>query len=299
MSILIFGASGFLGRELRNYFETKHKTVLGTYFANNQPGLIHFDLKHTDLDIFGTDLKKVRFAIICGATTTMDSCKADWAGTYRVNVEGTTALISRLQACGIIPVFISTDAVYDGTRCNSSEDDVRVPALAYGRQKKEVEDFLFSRGGLFIIVRLGRIYSLRERDKTIITTIANDLRKGRDLRLATDQIFSPSYVEDICRALGLLIEKRCLGCYNVCAGEPISRFELGVLVKARLGIKTGHVIPCTLSDFNFEDNRPLDTSMSNKRFIETTGFRFTTLAESLARLKQMGVKRDAEKLSNH
>jgi len=287
MSILIFGASGFLGRELRNYFESKQETVLGTYFANNQPGLFHFDLKQAGLGIFGTDIKKVSFAILCSATTAMDSCKTDWEKTYKVNVEGTTELISQLQDSGIVPVFISTDYVYDGTRGNYSEDDERVPVLAYGRQKKEVEDFLFSQGGQFIIVRLGKIYSLRERDKTILTTIASDLRTGRELRLATNQVFSPSCVRDICQALGFLTEKRGLGCYNVCSGEPISRFELGTLVKDRLGIKTGRLIPCSLTGFNFGDNRPLNTSMSNKRFVQATGFHFTTLEESLEKLKQL------------
>jgi len=107
------------------------------------------------------------------------------------------------------------------------------------------------------------------------------------LLLATNQIFCPSYVDDICQGLGLLMEKRGLGCYNVCSSEPISRFELGTLVKARLGIKAGRLIPCSLTDFKFEDNRPLNTSMSNNRFIQATGFRFTTLEESLAKLKQI------------
>jgi len=287
MSILIFGASGFLGRELRNHFESKHETVLGTYFANKQPGLVHFDLRHADLRIFGPDLKRTSFGIICSATTTMDSCKTHWESTYRVNVDGTAALISQLQAAGIVPVFISTDYVYDGTRCNYSEDDERAPVLAYGRQKKGIEDFLLGRGGLFIIARLGKLYSLREQDKTLLTTVASNLRKGRELRLATDQVFSPSYVSDICQALDLLMQKRFLGCYNICSGEAISRFELGVLVRARLGIKTGRLVPCSLTEFNFGDNRPLNTSMSNKRFIQATGFRFATLEESLERLNHL------------
>lgn len=285
MSLLIFGATGFLGRVLRNYFKNQNRSVIGTYFTNEQPGLVHFDFEHSDLDMFGANLKDVRFAIICGANTHMDYCKTDWERTHRVNVEGTKALISSLQTCGIVPIFISTDAVYDGTRSNYSEDDVREPVVAYGRQKKEVEDFLLSRGGRFIIIRLGRIYSLLERDNTLLTTIANGLRKGEDLRLATDQIFCPSYVEDICRAIDLLIEKQCLGPYNVCSDDTISRFDLGVLVKAGLGIETGRLIPCSVAELNFEDIRPLNTSLNNKRFIAATGFRFTSLADSLSKLK--------------
>lgn len=284
MSVLICGASGFLGRELRSYFESRNETVLATYFTNKQPGLTHFDLKNPDLAVFGRDIERVRFAICC-AMSPMDRCKTEWEQTYKVHVEGTIALLRQLQAAGILPVFVSTDYVYDGTRGNYCEDDERSPVLAYGRQKKEVEDFLLGSGRRFIVVRIGRLYSLRQRDKTILTAIAQDLQLGRDVRLAADQVFNPSYVHDICRAIDLAMRQQLLGCYNVCADAAVSRFEVGRLVQSILGIETGRVVPCALADFAFEDNRPVNTSLSNKRFVDAIGFEFTTLEESLQKIK--------------
>jgi dTDP-4-dehydrorhamnose reductase len=285
VAVLVFGASGFLGRELCSYFESQNETVLGTYLTNKQPGLTHFDLKSPDLSVFGKDIERVQFAICC-ATSPMDRCKTEWELTYKVHVEGTIALLHQLQVAGILPVFVSTDYVYDGTRGNYSEDDERSPVLAYGMQKKEVEDFLLGSGRPFIIVRLGRMYSLRERDKTVLTAIARDLRLGHDVRLAADQIFNPSHVHDICRAMDLTMRRELLGCYNICADAAISRFQLGRLIQSTLGIETGRVIACALADFAFEDNRPLNTSLTNKRFVNASGFEFTTLEESLERMKQ-------------
>ncbi len=285
MSVLIFGASGFLGSELRTYFESRNETVLATYFTNEQPGLTYFDLKNPDLAVFGRDIQQVKFAVCC-ATSPMDRAKTEWELTQRIYVEGTIELLSRLQDQGIVPIFVSTDYVYDGTRGNYGEDDERLPVLAYGRQKKAVEDFLLRSGRPFIVARFGKMYSLRERDATILTAIAHDLRAGRDVRLATDQVFSPTFVQDICRAIDVAMRQELFGAYNICAGEAFSRFEVGKLVQSSLGIETGRVISSVLAEFAFEDNRPLNTSLSNKRFVSATGFQFVPLEASLRQIKR-------------
>jgi dTDP-4-dehydrorhamnose reductase len=288
MAVIIFGASGFLGGELMAYYTQKNIRTTGTYAHNKIKGLIKCDLAKPDLTGLNVDFRGVRGAIICSAITGMDMCRTDWAGTYKINVSGVKRLIALLHDMKITPVFISTDYVFDGRAGNYSEDDVRSPALAYGRQKKEVEDYLMHCGGNYIIARLARMYGLSEDRKTLLHSIAGDLRMGKTLALATDQVFSPTFVGDVCRAIDILMEKEFTGCIHICAGEAIARYALARLIKSELKIKTGKLTPCCLKDLKFGDNRPLNTSMNNQKCVNLTNMRFTTLGEAIEKLKYSG-----------
>src|SRR5262249_35049152 len=145
MSVLVFGASGFLGSWIRTYLEHQGETVTGTCFSKELPGLKRFDLRKDNLTAIGSVVESATFAIICSSTTDMDRCRSEGGATYELNVEKTNALIVQLQDAGIVPIFISTDYVYDGVKGGYSEDDERNPVLAYGQQKVEVENFLLGR----------------------------------------------------------------------------------------------------------------------------------------------------------
>lgn len=285
MAVIIFGASGFLGRELMAYYAQRNIRAIGTYAREEKRGLVKFDLNNPDA-VLDIDFSDACYAIICSAITDMDQCLTDWEGTYRINVSGVKRLVELLYKMEIAPVFISTDYVFDGKAGNYSEDNQRNPVLAYGRQKKEVEDYLMHGGGQFIIARLARMYSLSGGHHTLLPSIAQDLRLGKTLSLATDQVFSPTFVVDVCRAIDVLMAKRFQGCVHVCANEAVSRYDLARLIKSTLKIQTGTLKPCCLTDLKFADRRPLNTSLNNRKCVAETGMRFTTLREAIKKLSQ-------------
>jgi dTDP-4-dehydrorhamnose reductase len=285
MGILVFGASGFLGGKIMDYYATKQRKTIGTYANNKKNGLVKYDYEFSDLKRFGYDLRDFSHAVICGSITKMDLCRTDPEKTYSVNVIGTKNLIAQLFDAEIIPIFISTDYVYDGSRGLYSEQDERNPVLAYGKYKKEVEDYLLSSKKNYNIVRTARLYDIAGNDDTILFGLIKELNSGRQLTMATDQIFSPTYIDDVSRAIELLIEKKMTGCYNVCSDEAISRYNMVKMIKDELNIGKGKITPCSLRELKFEDNRPLNTSMSNKRIAELTGIRFMNLKEAIDKVK--------------
>lgn len=298
MGIIIFGASGFLGGKLMAHCARAGKKVVGTYARNKKTGLVKFDLANPDLkSLWGESGKEdgkiatpsdFSHAVICGMMTPMDRCKTDPQRTYAVNVAGTKRLIDQLFDAGIIPIYISSDYVFEGTKGNYSEDDERRPVLAYGRHKKEVEDYLLASGRTgknYAIVRPAKLYDVLEEDDQVILGLIRELEAGKHLRMATDQRFCATYVMDVCRSIELIVDRNITGCYNICSDEPVSRFGLATLVKEELGITTGEVEPCSLKELEFDDDRPLDTSMSNRKFKELTGFRFKALKDALRMIR--------------
>ena len=59
-----------------------------------------------------------------------------------------------LSDAGLVPVFVSTDYVYDGRKISPAEDEPQTPNTEYGRQKTAVERWLADRNEPWLITRL-------------------------------------------------------------------------------------------------------------------------------------------------
>jgi len=283
--ILVIGASGFVGRHLCSYFERKGQLTVGTYASTPAVGLQQFDMREHRIATLVMSLPvRPRFAVIAAAETKMDRCHLEWAATYSVNVEATLRVTSDLQDLGVTPVFISSDYVYDGLTGDYGDDAARNPVLDYGRQKVTVEDGLIHSGRPYIVVRAARIYGLNRSQPSLLTTIAADLAGGATLRMATDQLFTPCFVDDLSAAIDILMRRSSFGCHNLGPSGAVSRYEVARQVQERLRIRSGDVVPCRLQDLQFCDARPANTSLDSHRFVEATGFRFLTIEQSLERL---------------
>lgn len=289
MSIIIFGASGFIGGHFYEYFSknlVKPDVVIGTYNKSPKDGLIKFDMANSKLQDLNVNLKKVNYAIICSGFTKMDSCKTDEKKAHDLNVRDTIKLIKSLFEFDIVPVFLSSDYVFDGKTGNYDENDERNPVLKYGEFKKEVEDYFLFSNKRYIVARTGKVYGLTMGDGTLITNCIEQLENNETLRYAEDQFFSLSWVGDITKAVDCLIKNKLLGCYNISSPESFSRYEIGIIVKTELGIRSGKIEPCSLRDFTFTDQRPLNTTLNSEKFMKATGYKFTYLEHNLDLLKK-------------
>ena len=148
---LIVGASGYIGGRLLKQFDEKEKSV-GTYFRNQKEGLVYLDLENPDLSRLGINPEEVKYGFVCSATSRIDECKKDEKRAYRINVIGIKKLLQQFSHYGIMPIFFSSDFVFDGKRGNYKEEDERNPCTVYGRHKKDIEDFLINGNNKFLII---------------------------------------------------------------------------------------------------------------------------------------------------
>ena len=103
------------------------------------------------------------------------------------------------------------------------------------------------------------------------------------MRSATDQIFCPASVIDIAGAMIKLAETGLTGIYHVAGPEPLSRYDLNVLL-----IDAIHAVderiratvePCSLRDMPFLEERPLNTSLSTQKLRTAVGWPFQSMKE--------------------
>ena len=281
---LIFGGSGYLGSNLYNYFYKKGQLLAGTYYKTIKEGLAYFDLENPDLSNLRVNLEKVNYAFICSGISKLDECQSNEFATRKINVDGTKKLIEQCFERKIIPIFFSSERVFDGRRGNYCEKDSTNPCTAYGKQKKEIEDFLLKSKEQYILARITKIFDLVPGDGTILTRWAEQLRDNQTIKCTTDQRFSLTYLGDLEKSLDILTTNKLLGIYHIASPEVFTRYELANLIKSRLKINSGQIIPCSRKDFNFADNECLDMSMSSKKFRKETGFEFRNMNACLNEL---------------
>jgi dTDP-4-dehydrorhamnose reductase len=265
MRAIVIGASGFVGRTI--LAQLGPDRAIGTGCRHTGAGLVRFDaLEHGFADLKPALRGDFSHVFIAHGAINPEQCARDPAGTAKVNVESITRLLSDVLAAGMTPVFLSTDYVFDGSRGLRREDEAQSPNTEYGRQKAAVERWLQSRPEPWLIARLSKVVSGDRNIHSVLGQWVNDVRDGKPMRSATDQIFSPLHVDDVGGALIRLASGGLSGIYHVSGSEPFSRYDLNKLlvgcIQAVDPAVKAPVEPCSLRDIGFIEQRPLNTSLA-------------------------------------
>ena len=279
--LLVVGSGGLLGCCAAAHFSALGEQVIR---ASRQPGAdIHLDLRMPPVDVAKTLPAGITAALICSSVTDIDACRRDPEGTRRFNVGHTISLLKSFFRFGIQPIFCSTDLVFQGDRGNYGEADVRQPTTEYGRQKKEVEDFLLQQSSPFLIIRMSKLYSLGTDDPSPIGQMINSLGEGKAIRCAGDQTICPTWVGDIPPAVSLLLQGKATGVYHLAAPGSYTRYTLGMYVARCMSLE--HLVNrCSIRDFDFAEPRPTDNSLDVSKFLGETGFAFGAFRKQLHKI---------------
>lgn len=273
----IIGASGFVGRHLFKKYREIHPDTVGTSFSQPSLDLRRFDLRCPDLAALNLPDHGVRAVLITSAKPNIGYCEKNRDEAYAVNVRGMIELIRQTAKLGLQPIFLSTDYVFDG-RTGHYDDRARTnPSTEYGKQKQAVENEIPRLTDNYLILRLSKIYSTQKGDGTLLDELAGSLVAGKEVRAATDQVFSPTHVDDLVNAIVAIQDHGLRGTINVCSPESRSRYEVAVSLARAMEIPVEKVAAVSLHDLPGMSDRPLNTSMGCPRLANEIGQTFTPL----------------------
>ena len=282
MRFLIIGASGFIGSHILTYAKAMGLEVVGTQNKSNQTGLITFDLlKHqiedcVDISFFQTSQKV--FVVICAALSQIDRCRIEKDVSYKINVENTIRLGQDLSKLGSIPVFISTSAVYDGRLGYFNEESPHAPICEYGRHKEAVEQFFLDEIPESIILRLDKIVADDPDGNHLFADWYNRIQKNLPI-ICIDQLFSPTFVKDVAKAIILACQLGLSGAYNMANSEFFTRVDLAEQFVFAMGEESDIVLK-PQEEFNFADPRLKKSYLDSAKFIADTRMRFTSMRQT-------------------
>lgn len=205
-NILVTGSNGQLGSELRKIGFSLLDEVFYTDVA--------------DLDISNcADVKKyviehdIDTIVNCAAYTAVDRAEDEPELAAKVNAEAVANLAKVADEQDCLLIHISTDYVFDGTgESPYTEKDKTCPASVYGSTKLAGEKAILDSGCLHIIIRTAWLYSTF--GNNFVKTILRLAGEKPELNVVADQVGSPTYAEDLARAIVTIMENDDRGMYE-------------------------------------------------------------------------------------
>lgn len=246
--VAIIGAKGFVGKCLAEKLAGQSTRVLTTTRGRTGDSLA-LDLTAPNLAVIDRMAKEgCKTGIICAAISNIATCENDPEETHKINVTGTLAVARAMQASGILPVFLSSDAVFSGNDAKPYEEDSPTgPINEYGRQKTEVEEGIIAQGPA-LVLRLTKLYGMQKGDNTLLDSLAATLLRGDTLRAARDLYFHPTFVEDAIAGILLAVARRLQGIFHLCSPLTVNRLELVQALASELNCPRERVTEISLGD---------------------------------------------------
>ena len=229
MKIIIIGGSGFIGWKLKRKLELENE-VIWTYFKNksNEKNGIYLDI--TDRKKVIEKITKINPDIVIhtSAITNMDSCELNEKLAEQVNFLGTQNVV---EGCKIIKskiIFISTSAVFDGSKKQYFENDMTSPVNIYGKTKSKGEKVILNSDLQYLILRIDQPYDWKEKwqHTNSVLRVIDKLSKNEKFHELIDWYNCPTYMPNIVDAVDKLISNNKNGIYHLVGSDFLNRYQL-------------------------------------------------------------------------
>ncbi len=210
--ILITGASGKLGRELRDVYpnaltpshqemDLTDSEAIHNYFSHHKPDIV----------------------IHAGALTGVRECEENKELAYNINVIGTRQVI---KTCSSVNdecyfIYISTACVFQGDRGNYSEIDLPYPKNFYSLTKL-LGEYVSNQIPKYLIIRTN--FVARER--------------WPYPKAFTDRWGTYLFTDDLALAIKQVIDRKLTGIVHICGEEKLSMYELAQITTPDIQLVT-------------------------------------------------------------
>ena len=271
MKILITGAQGQLGTELRHLLDARGITYRATdakdlditneaavnqYFADYQPDLVYH----------------------CAAYTAVDKAEDEAKALNQlVNVDGTRNLAKAAAKVDATLVYISTDYVFDG---DSKEiytvDDQPAPRNEYGRAKYEGEQQVQKYLKKYYIIRTSWVFG--EYGHNFVYTMLNLAKTHQELTVVDDQYGRPSWTKTLSEFITFAVDQHLdYGIYHLSNDNSCNWYEFA---SAILADKDVTVKPVSSAEYPQKAWRPRHSILDLSK-TKATGFKIPTWQDAL------------------
>lgn len=211
--------------------------------------------------------------------------------SWQVNVDATRYVADAAKESGKRVLYISTDFVFDGTKKEYKEEDIPHPLGWYAITKYEGEKIV-SGNPDNLIIRISNPYVAQSAVRPdFIHKIIDRLSAGLPVGAPDDQLFIPTFVDDIAHAISILIDRGARGVYHVVGSGGLSPFSVAQKIAAAFGFDQSLVSPTTFTTF-FAGRAPRPRyAVLNNDKIRSLGVAMSTFDEGLAKIVLLREKR--------
>ena len=308
MNILVTGANGQLGNELRLVAAGPEAALHRFFFTDitdasdesvamlRKLGGDGIDVSTRRLDI--TDPEAVRSivqecgieAIVnCAAFTNVDAAESNFGLAELLNAKAPEILAGAMREADGLLVHISTDYVFGGDPYNTPcrEDQTGTPTGVYGLTKLHGEQAIQRSGCKYVILRTAWLYS--EFGKNFVRTMLRLTAEKPSLNVVFDQAGTPTYARDLAEAIMTILchsgrsEEALSGIYHYSNEGVCSWFDFTKMIAEYAGHDSCEIRPCHSDEFPSPVRRPAYSVLDKTLVKQTFGLAIPYWTDSLRR----------------
>lgn len=255
MKIILTGANGFLGQHLTQFLAAKGHQILALSRGAQRIPVGNFLYKSVDLTEKQSleqafEQFKPNLVIHAAAMSKPDECHLDQAACLRHNVTATEYLLASASKMGSRFLYVSTDFIF-GENGPHAETAIPNPLNFYGKSKLMAEELVRDAGLEYHIVRPVFIYGKywQGMRPSFIQWVEQNLAAGKPIKVVSDQLRTPSYVQDLCKGIELVFSGPINSEYHLAGKDRISPFEMALIVAKVRKLDAGLITAVTADSF--------------------------------------------------
>lgn len=289
MNILVTGANGQLGREMRlTAKESSHHYIFTDVAPAEGLETILLDITERNAVEQMVSEEQVGAIVNCAAWTDVDACETDSvmaAKAERINALAPAILAQAMRDVNGLLVHISTDYVFGlepyNTPCN--EEQKGTPTGVYGHSKLRGEMVIRNSGVQYIILRTSWLYS--EYGRNFCRTMMKLTAEKPQVNVVFDQTGTPTYALDLAQAITTILERESwrgnTGIYNYSNEGVCSWYDFAMTIRKMAGHEACQINPCHSSEYPSPVKRPAYSVLDKSKFKQTFHLSIPYWAESL------------------
>ncbi|MBZ5557447.1 MAG: SDR family oxidoreductase [Acidobacteriia bacterium] len=291
LRVLITGGTGLLGHALLQGAPQSCET-LATAFRSAPA--VEWRARFRPLDV--RDARAVdaliadyRPGVVIHAASvgSVDQAEREPDAVRRTNVDGLAAVGRACARAGARLVFISSNAVFDGTHPPYDEQAPRHAVNQYGRLKIEAEEWLEASGLPHAIVRPILMYGWPPAGgrSNVVTRWLADFEAGRPAEVAQDIRSMPLLASNCADAIWAVVRLDRRGIYHVAGADRVTLVEFARETARVFGCSEDLVVPVPSARFTSLAPRPADTSFVLTKMERDLGVRPLGVHEGLVAMR--------------
>ena len=264
MKTIIIGANGQLGSDIVEVFGN-----------DNVVPLTHSDIEITDTDFVNHVFKKFKpnKVINAAALSNVSECEKNPKKAFEINALGVRNLAIACREVGATLLHISTDYVFNGSKCTPyTENDLPNPLNVYGVVKLAGEHFIKAILEKHFIVRTSGLYGAhpcRSKGGNFVDKVIAMSKRQKEIRVVYDEVLTPTYTRDLAIKIKELIETDKYGTYHITNRGECSWYEFAQAIFSFL--KTNiKLIRIGQKEFMSSVKRPAYSVLANEK-LKTIG----------------------------
>ncbi len=275
MNILVTGANGQLGQELRSLPKTD-----ATYFFTD---IEELDITQVEAVQHFVRENQIKVIINCAAYTNVSKAEEEIDKAELINTQAVANLANVAKESNATLIHISTDYVFGDNSINTpiKEEAATNPLGVYGQTKLMGEKEIIKSGCKYIIIRTAWLYSAY--GNNFVKTILRLSKEKESLNVVYDQVGTPTYAGDLALVIKMIAEsdfRHKQGVYHFSNEGAISWYDFAQAI-VELSESKCEINACSSDDFGDSVSRPNYSVLDKAKIKQTLGLSIPYWKDSL------------------